>query len=1764
DRRRSPPSASLRRNTRVHAPPTPDPRPQQFPRQWFREPASIQAERGQTSKQAAIKSMPPPRRSLPVRSRAPGNLGRQNGGAEASRRTQSSTAGETAEDHGDHHRKNSASGGGGDISSDEPERGRDLVALLANGKQVTVKVKLFSKEFPRRRSKSQGRKSKEELDRRTKEDVATRSKEGTGRRSKDDVIKASEKDLGKGSKAGMGKRSRDGTVNNLTQNNSWENEDPWECHSCGRDNLAKKKRCGTCQAWRGGTRTNIHGARKSKTPLKGKETPHKAKSPPKEVEEAVPEEKSEAVIASAPVASAETTGAEATAALETSAAVTPKVEKEDDGEEYQHDDVEEEVSMGARLPKRKRTNRFFSSLSPAVIQATTKARAEAYAAAPPSPQLASRSSARRRGSLVRPVEGLVHESDRERPPAPHPAAVAAESAIDEGGAVPDELIGKDGNLFYCRICLGVGEVVCCDSCPHVYHPKCLPVGPSKASLENDDDPWYCHKCIGGGKAQSGDGRSGAVASASADPAASSPVKKRRKTKERCSECRRKETKANPCVPCPGQGCDQFFHLECPSRVDEDGIEDAAAAGGEGGDPPTPRMLCISCRALLADSDRGGVYFEYDQAKLEGIYGARQRGRLESVSPRRSRGRGSSRGRGGSRGLRRMSSTEERMKRHQATLKGTEELGVSIARGGTRSRSSGFQSPYVENDDDDEGVGPESLADVEQPLSSTPAFFFFLLHNRSIIEKSLYRKKPFFRGMAKGTARNEVVAHEGAAIWIEMSQKEQDEWVEVAMKDFEQRVVAWKEKEVIEAMIKTAIKEQEDTEEKEAPEEAPALPPEDEAHIANYHARLNRFGRVNTQPIKAGSVQSVGNPILLELLNDARFRPLPLVDTQRAQEDLTPAGGTSEKTRLAVQQFAVRGPIETSLGDDCMGCTRGWSHYCQVLKRPLPGSEHRAKLQPPVSSLTATRIGLGLKLNLPSEDDPRTDKEEGQLPRADEDLGIVGICPNYQPRDGFSLSTPSLRLDDTTSFIENAMATKVLTPDDSSAINGSAINGSAINGSAINSSAINSSAIIIGSPSPRQLEVPRPLGRGLLPLRGRKRKASFGDGIEDGEGGSGKNNREAAAPARKEKRGLRYRCGGCGTVQLNPLGCTSCRRAQLVLQTARQGFCLPTSASDELLKMSCAADWDNYSDGFVRPMCVMLGRSNLNDTSISGRKKQLDGGVDKIGLSLTKESWTPCAILPPIPKRLPVPKPPDWKSKLTSEKCGRGSEGESLTSVSSSLGRSNTHSDDELWECVKCAHRNESSRSRCVACHGWRGGKRLNNSKSSRPRTCTSKVGEMEASQDRNALGLKHKGHADELYRKCLLIACCGILQGMIRRDPMRLFAEPVPSDVSEYYEVIKDPIDFGAMRRKIVSSEYTSLKQFITDARRLCINACVFNAADSLYAKTAKNIYDALEVMYVRAKKWITILKNTHASSFIANEDGKGKEGVDTFKDVKLMWPGAAELLEDGDWLKKLALSDFTRTRENEIAYYGSLAIQRAAAAARASLATAPDAGGYMLPVARRSHEEDDLLRKRVDKEAALLVGPIQLKDVPDWREHQLLKLLKRVQRRRMDGRLSSESGCARCDGVTTADDANKAASLLRSKFKRTVDATKTRVAASRLSQSTGLASRNARAITSERSVRADTPLELVGQVSTESMVSVRGSRVHGWGLFADHPFRKGEVVAEYIGEYVSDAVADLRENNYREQRIQDYQFRVDGSLVSTFILVCDIFAQCPLSHQLG
>jgi len=505
-------------------------------------------------------------------------------------------------------------------------------------------------------------------------------------------------------------------------------------------------------------------------------------------------------------------------------------------------DTKEQETADPRFPKRKRTN-VYASLDPAVIQGQIKASAREYAEAEPPPQLAHKVKKRKQSFDVKDKKGSNKKGKKEKFSYRPPVTGSARKRASLG----DNRIGKDGNLFYCRICLGVGEVVCCDSCPNVYHQSCLPFGPSKISLENDDDPWFCHECM---------------KNKSMIP---TPTKKQKPARKNVEQKRRSSTTNN-------------------------------------------------------------------------------RGRSKSKSS----GKG-----GGKNLLRRMSSSEERMRRRSMDSPTKRR---SILR--CRTRSSGYQSPFVEEDDD--AIGPHSLDHIEHPTCSTPAFFFFLLHNRSGIERSLYKKSRLFRGLPKGLARNEKVAKEGASIWMGMRNDDRKLWVDVSIKDFEERLIAWKEKEVIQSMMELSPGEENGTSQTEESEsgELSQLSQVDEAYIASSRARVNQFNKHKSQPVRV-SANPNENSILLELLNDARFRPLPLVSVSRAQEDLASGREKSREWKCwksiftskdtAVEQFHPIGPFSTGLGDDCVGCTRGWNHFCTVLKRQIPCAEQRAKIQPPVSS-----------------------------------------------------------------------------------------------------------------------------------------------------------------------------------------------------------------------------------------------------------------------------------------------------------------------------------------------------------------------------------------------------------------------------------------------------------------------------------------------------------------------------------------------------------------------------------------------------------------------------------------------------------------------------------------------------------------------------------------------------------------------------------------------------------------------------------------------
>lgn len=125
-----------------------------------------------------------------------------------------------------------------------------------------------------------------------------------------------------------------------------------------------------------------------------------------------------------------------------------------------------------------------------------------------------------------------------------------------------------------------------------------------------------------------------------------------------------------------------------------------------------------------------------------------------------------------------------------------------------------------------------------------------------------------------------------------------------MKDYEQRLVAWKERHVIETMLE-------------------AMDEDDKANLVNSSIDTQSsddpedtaISSESIEPIDEGSVDRdtacATSPLFRELISDCRFQPLSMVDACR-HDDI------STDERMAVSNFAPLTPIQTSLGDDCTG------------------------------------------------------------------------------------------------------------------------------------------------------------------------------------------------------------------------------------------------------------------------------------------------------------------------------------------------------------------------------------------------------------------------------------------------------------------------------------------------------------------------------------------------------------------------------------------------------------------------------------------------------------------------------------------------------------------------------------------------------------------------------------------------------------------------------------------------------------------------------
>jgi len=1018
-------------------------------------------------------------------------------------------------------------------------------------------------------------------------------------------------------------------------------------------------------------------------------------------------------------------------------------------------------------------------------------------------------------------------------------------------------------------------------------------------------------------------------------------------------------------------------------------------------------------------------------------------------------------------------------------------------GGDDDMEDGEYDEDFDEDDVDEDVASSVFAsDNDKPTGATPAFFIFLAENRQKIEKNMTKRHRFFRSMRRGYDRNSLVAKEGGVMWLKLSAAEQKKYADKSIEDFEARVLEWKQDEYIRAAT-GAGGPGEIFDEVDGAEDS-----DDEKYWSQRHHDLLTSSQLRCSSIGGSDRSRSGrNQLLLDLLQDTRFHPVPLVDLSRSEAESTEMNNPVDPSKVILAQYQVQGPVATSIGDECIGCTRGWNHFCPVLQATVPAVQYRAKLQPPVAAIMATRIGLGLKA--PTE---RRELVEDK----DRDA--------YPPVPGFYLTEPNTRMDDPTSFIEHLTTLR-----------------------------LHETMLQNIADADEIQPAAKVLARGILPTSSaRSMKKKRGNA--------------AADPEEDEDEPKFYKCIGCKKSTTSSLGCIGCRGDKLiaVMTKANKYGSLRQSlqVQNTSLKSNSLSDanFDRQTRGEQATAQVMMGPDWKPNTMLPFEKMLLESGdADGSSISVGEMSDSDESS-----EEMEI-EDADAHAANTGSLLGNESDSSSDTSSTGNSG----DDDDSDNICVSMAS--------SLPARSTRNG---------RSRQDTSAI--------RSEHLAAHKKEAQELHRRCVSIAMSGILLSMMRRDPLRLFAEPVPESVAEYRQVVKRPIDFGTIRQRVLRGQYTSLAAFSADASLLCANALIFNPAGTIYAITAQEIYELLSEMEIRANRWMSAIKKSHSAHFskkfhqtshakatptrtlrsrVSKEGGDGESKAyaaneaddsavldksDPYEYLRTTWPGAAEVLDSEEWLRAELSSDFMRTKENEAAYYGRLTIRRMAMAAQASRADYLESGGVFHPILRRSHMEDRALRCQVDEAVAGTDRPIQLGEKPSWREKQILSILKIVQTRRVDNMTSTESGCARGDASRSEDAQLATAADLKRKWKRNNGAkprVTPRVHTSRFAQSTGLASANGR----ERkvlSVDVDDEEQLKTIASTSSSVarddsvSIRGSSIHGWGLFAEHAFEASEVVAEYVGEYITNAMCEKREKMYREMRIQDYQFRVSEDLV--------------------
>ena len=776
-------------------------------------------------------------------------------------------------------------------------------------------------------------------------------------------------------------------------------------------------------------------------------------------------------------------------------------------------------------------------------------------------------------------------------------------------------LGNDGNQFNCESCGGFGDVVCCDGCPKVYHPECIPV--SSDPLNNDDEPWFCPSCS---EERKGSNKTTTTAAARVT---------RRSSVLQESSSTASSNKVAAAADGSGFEDDEQRHCDACGKTTD------MPYYNEKGD-----TLCAECFAAEADGEPAN---EADDA-MDVAYSEEPTAQ-SSKRPERKR---------------KATYLEEEEKEKLPSKKKKKKKKVHRDSIDTSEPAPEAASLPI----------PAGAMQAKPGIAqATPAFYFYLVENKAKIERVLARRHRSFSRLNKAGEKNALIAKEAAIWWSRLRPPDQKRYISMSMRDFEGRIIEWKEDKSIQEMNSNSGAMYDRSTRSES-----TLVEEDEKLTWKRHQRLYLSTSVGSKPFKPEPDQAY-NRVLQDLLHDMRFHPLPMLGTSRPEHE---EQKDDMGSKALIPYFDVHGPASTSVGDACIGCMRSWNHFCPVLQRRVPAVEHRARLQPPISSLLATRVGLGLRPHLTRlADEPTVPDEESELmtwrtSKQREDMMHLPIVPSS------SLSAPNERMDDIVLFVEETTAMKV--------------------------------------PEPSRPEINQKSQLRSLPLQSSK--------VEDG---------------------LFKKCGRCRTIIQGDTGCVQCRRAQLVINMAKR-----QKHDGKLLKVHTS----------------MLGRYNTKEAP----EAQSDADEAVAGAML-KERWTPTAVLPAVCMYAPNPVNKDRRVRSTTEKESQ-KPGEEVNEE----------------PVPACEHDTEKPPGKGDSTNGQ------DRETRDRPSRVVAVSHDIFEPHERQEIMEKNRKAVNSFHKKVVLIACAGMLQALVRRDPLKLFDQPVTDDA--YYDVIKQPIFSAICERR--------------------------------------------------------------------------------------------------------------------------------------------------------------------------------------------------------------------------------------------------------------------------------------------------------------------------------------------------------------------------------